>query len=79
MSIALARALERERKAEDDVERVLRRDYPLGAQLKWKRGSLQSGVVLQHGQGDRIKVRNERTGREFWIYAFSVVEAQRAD
>lgn len=76
MSKALKEALDRRKKAEDDVERVLRRDYPPDTEVEWKKNGLHEGVVLANGLGDRIKVRNRSTGREFWIYAYCIVDAQ---
>jgi hypothetical protein len=75
MSKALARALERRREAEDKVGRTLRRDYPLGGKVEWKRNGLHEGIVLLHGYEDRIKVRNVQSGHEVWIYAYCIVEA----
>jgi hypothetical protein len=77
MSKALAVALEHRREAEDKIERTLRRDYPLDAQVAWKRNGIHDGIVIQHGCGDRIKVKNIQSGREFWIYAYCIVEAQK--
>jgi hypothetical protein len=75
MSKSLARALERRTSAERDVQDILKRDYPPGRSLAWKRNGLHDGVVLQNGYGDRIKVQNSRTNRELWIYAYCIVEA----
>jgi hypothetical protein len=78
MSKALAVALERRREAEAEVERVLRRDYPPGTTLSWKKNGIHEGVVSDKASGDRIKVKNERTNREFWIYAYCIVDAMES-
>lgn len=75
MSKSLARALERRTFAERDVDQILRKDYPPGRALSWKRNGLHHGTVVQNGYGDRIKVRNSRTNQELWIYAYCIVEA----
>lgn len=78
MSKALAVALERRREAEDKVERTLRRDYPPGAKVVWKKNGVHEGIVLDKASGDRIKVKNEQTHREFWIHAYCIVEAMES-
>jgi hypothetical protein len=78
MSKALARAIDCRDKAERRVDLVLKRDYPPETSLKWMRNGLHEGVVIQNGYGDRIKVKNDRTGKELWIYAWNITEAQKA-
>lgn len=78
MSKALVVALERRREAEDRVEHVLRRDYPPGTPVSWKKNGIHEGIVLDKASGDRVKVKNERTNREFWIYAYCIVEAMES-
>lgn len=75
MSKALARALDDRSKAEAKIEGVLKDDYPVNASVVWKRNGLHDGIVIQHGCGDRIKVRNVQSGRELWIYAYCIVDA----
>jgi hypothetical protein len=78
MSKALAVALSRRHEAEVEVERILRRDYPPGTPVSWKKNGIHEGVVLDKASGDRIKVKNERTNREFWIYAYCIVDAMES-
>ncbi len=75
MSTALKAALGRLDKAGDDVTNTLKRDYPVGSGINWRRNGLHTGSVLRHGYSDQIQVKNHRTGRSPWIYAFSIVEA----
>ena len=75
MSNTLARALARRSEADDRIERTLKCDYPLDAHVEWKRNSVHEGIVIGHGTGDRIKVRNIQSGHEVWIYAFNIVDA----
>ena len=75
MSKALKTALTRREKANDDVTSTLKRDYPIGSGIHWRRNGLHAGSVLRHGYGDQIQVKNHRTGRSPWIDAFSIVEA----
>jgi len=74
MSKALVRALACRSKAEAEVGRVMKRDYPPGTEVRWKRNGIHEGVVLDNGYDDRVKVRNARTSREFWIYAYCIAE-----
>lgn len=75
MSESLVRALDRRLLAERDVMEILRRDYPVGHRVAWERSGVHEGIVVSHGYDDRIKVRNTRTRKEFWIYAFHIVNA----
>lgn len=75
MSKSLAVALEKRDKAEQNVEKVLRRDYPVGSEVTWKRNGIHRGVVVHEGSGDRVKVKNDKSGFEYWIYAYCIVDA----
>lgn len=73
MSKALHRAIERRAKAELAVHAIMVRDYPKGAPIRWLgTGAIYNGIVLDHGHGDRIKVTNDKTGAELWIYAYRI-------
>lgn len=74
MSKALVRALARQDKAENEVERILKTIYPPGTEVRWKRNGIHEGVVVANGYHDRIMVRNERTGRSLWIYAYCIAD-----
>ena len=73
MSKALKKAVERHRKTSAEMVEVLERDYPVGAPISWDRHGVRSGTVVMHSCGKRIKVRNEVSGKEFWIYLYSIV------
>lgn len=75
MSKALAKALSRRYVASRNIEEVLLRDYPDGVDVTWRRNGTHHGVVLDHGHEDRIKVRNYGTDKEYWIYAYCIVDA----
>jgi hypothetical protein len=72
MSKALTKAIDEHKKTAAEMVRVLKRDYPEGGPIRWDRNGIHSGTVVMHSGGKRIKVRNERTGKEFWIYAYSI-------
>ncbi len=74
MSRHLKKAVGREVSAAEEVVRVMERDYPVGSEIEWNRGGLHGGTVLSHSRGSRIKVRNERTGRELWITAYHIAD-----
>lgn len=72
MSQRLEQALRKRFDAEVDIERALRDDYPVGARVSWSYGlgaPRYHGTVETHGYRDRLKVRNETTGRSRWIVA----------
>ena len=73
--LRLKDALRALQEAEHDMWDALKREYPLKAPIKWLvRGvSVQSGFVVKHGFGDRIKVCNERSGSSPWIHAYQII------
>lgn len=73
MSKRLAKALAERARAEKNIESALKKEYPPGAPIRWARNGVHSGSVILNGYIDRIKVRNERTGRELWVYADAVL------
>lgn len=74
MSAALRTAIDARYTAIKEVELVLKRDYPVGAEIAWHlHGHVRRGAVSRHGYGDRIKVFNRGTGGEYWIYAKRIV------
>ena len=72
MSAALMKAIGRRDEAEVAMVRVLEREYPVGAEVAWCRNGIHRGTVVMHSRGDRIKVKNERSGKELWIYCYSI-------
>jgi hypothetical protein len=60
---------------------VIHSAYPVGGEITWERGGhLQHGIVLSnstHGSGDSFRVRNSRTGKEYWIDFYNVQLASR--
>jgi hypothetical protein len=64
--------------AEQRVATLLQELWPVGSPIRWARGFApthwQSGHVVSHGSGDRIKVKNEQTQREYWIHAHDIME-----
>ena len=75
MSANVTTALKRIRDAEAELERVLERDYPVGASVIYDTGNhnITEGDVVAHGSG-RIRVRNLSTDREYWISAYRIKE-----
>jgi hypothetical protein len=68
---ALRNALRRKRAAETAIAEILKRDFPVGTFCHFlgARSIVYPATVTMHGYGDRIKVRNEHTATERWIYA----------
>lgn len=68
--------------AERCASEVAFEEYPVGSMIEWERaGHTQCGTVLglQFFNGLRMKVRNARTGKEYWITFYDVVCALGAD
>ena len=72
----LTLALKARRVAENRVVTTLRELYPLESPIRWMHGT-QNGIceghVVMHCCYDRIKVHNERTGKDVFIYAYCIV------
>lgn len=53
--------------------------WPVGKRVRWiKNGKYpQSGNVILHGEGDRLKVRNEITHKALWITVYDIECARR--
>jgi hypothetical protein len=76
MSLDLLAARDALLQAEELLETVLLRDYPVGSIVRWERNShIHNGEIRGHGYGQRMKVRNTLTDAEYWIYADDVLRA----
>ncbi|MGY3392969.1 hypothetical protein ACVWW6_005560 [Bradyrhizobium sp. USDA 3311] len=76
MSSKLVVAAAMRRKAEQNLHKVLREEYPIGGKVRWVyNGHLRNGTVITHSYGDRIRVRNDLSGATYWISAFWILEA----
>jgi hypothetical protein len=74
----LARSMDRLRAAERALGETLLREYPVGGAVCWLSNgpTVRYGRVLMHGHGDRLCVRNELTGKSYWIGAYNVRQAE---
>lgn len=67
MSAALEKAIKHRAEASRNVGAILKRDYPLEAKVGWSRNGYHQGVVVHHDGHGRIKVKSDRSGKEYWI------------
>lgn len=80
-----ASLIEADRHARDARERFLtgfRARFAPGKPVSWVYGSrdeVQQGVVLSNGHHDRLMVRNNHGGAEYWIRGWRVMEAMRRE
>lgn len=77
MSVRYHAAAARLRALENEIEQILRDDYPVGAAIQWLSpqggGKLCTGRVERHAMGaQRIKVVNDSTGRAYWIHGWRI-------
>lgn len=75
MSAALRKAFKKVGNAEKELARVLTRDYPLNTKISWERNGTHYGTVIMHG-ADRLKVYNTRSGKQYWIHAYCIVDSK---
>jgi surface antigen len=70
MKMAEARKDDAARAYADAIEAAC----PVGKTVKWKRGEhVQTGEVVMTDNWERVKVRNAKSGKEFWLYAFHII------
>lgn len=61
--------------AERAAQEVAFEEYPVGGLIEWERGKgVQCGTILglHFRNGLRLRVRNVRTGKEYWITFYDV-------
>jgi hypothetical protein len=64
------------RKAQAAYEKTLREEYPIGSGIRWVHNRhSRSGQVICHGYGNRLQVRNDYTGKTYWIRGHDVIAA----
>jgi len=71
MSIRKIKSLVQQKdEAENKLYDEIKNTFPVGASIEWRRrGATQEGEVLNQSH-DRVLVRNNRTGKEYWIYVY---------
>lgn len=70
----LASAKKKLHDAEDRFERFLAKRFPIGSELRWKRGEhVQCGEVIATGR-ESVKVRNLYTGKAYWVDSYFIID-----
>lgn len=69
-TLLVSHALQDLRDAEEHLRDTIKASFPPGANIFWvMRGGQQTGTVVRPC-GDRILVRNDRTGKEYFVHAY---------
>lgn len=71
----LMRAMRAVRIAEANLGATIKTLWPEGSDVSWQKGRSTSpliGTVIHTGDGS-LRVRNQRTGKEYWISAYDVL------
>jgi hypothetical protein len=73
--VNLWRAMQARRLAEKRVEMILREGFPVGSEITFYTSQTgpQRAVVTMHCCDDRIQVRNLRTGKTRFLYAYRLI------
>lgn len=69
---------DRVRAAERELAEAIAITFPVDKAITWKRGrgdGSKYGHVVMHGDHERIKIRNDDTGKDYWITLYDVLEA----
>jgi hypothetical protein len=62
--------------AKEALEAFIQHRWPEGSPVTWLRGGhLQYGEVVHKAYGDRVKVRNDMSGRSYWITLYDLEQA----
>ncbi len=64
--------------AERRAAKIVKAEYPAGSRIAWERGrSIQYGTIenVKYHNGPSFRVRNEVTGKGYWIDFYDVVRA----
>jgi hypothetical protein len=67
----LHKAMQRRNDAARAIGEIVEREFPVDAHLSFHdhgKNVVYSAVVVMHGHGGRLKVRNLHTNTERWIY-----------
>lgn len=76
-AVRLKQAKDEIHRARSQFERSVAKECPAGSPIRWLRGtssSIQYGTVIWTA-GERIKVRNGATGKEYVIGLYDVLQA----
>ena len=71
------------KQARNFMERLgdrIQKDYPIGSPITWepRHRSVAQGQVVDYGGAGRLKVRNEATGKEYWIAPYAILKERHA-
>lgn len=67
----LKKLVEEKRDLEKDIREDIRRTFPVGSVVQFERGNaIIDAWIADYGGGERIKIRNLRTGSAYWVYYF---------
>lgn len=76
---AINNALREKRLAVNRVASELKKHFPVGAPVSWRKGKhVQHGVVTMNTCDDRVEVRNYHTNATLFITAYDIVRAEEA-
>lgn len=65
-------------KAGKKMSAAMLKEFPEGSDVRWRKNGIHRGVVIHNPSPghERIKVRNDRTGKEVWITAYHISAEQ---
>lgn len=79
MSLRLLQARTALRRSEQDYQRALLAEYPVGSPVRWMRsGEVRSGKVVEIAGHGRVLVRTDGATRPYWIFADDIADASKA-
>lgn len=69
-------AYRRVKQANERLALEVATSFPVGSRTTWEKmtGAVCGGEVIDV-YGERLKVRNSRTGKEYWIEAYHILKA----
>ena len=71
----LIRLLEKRAALSKMIDSAWRKEFPVGTRVVWRVGDYcRYGHVIDHGHSERLKVKNEKTGKELWLDIYRILE-----
>jgi hypothetical protein len=69
--VILLELKEKERELSLHIDSVIKKAFLLDSEVCFKKGNAEiCAVVKQHSNGDRVKIENVHTNKQYWIDAY---------
>jgi hypothetical protein len=75
--IALTVLREKRLKLDLKICDAIKKAFPVNSEVNFKKGNAEiSAIVRQHSDGDRVKIENVYTNKQYWIDAYWLLKRE---